>query len=101
MKHCKKLTLQTETTSDDQRILRRNLNHAHVSMTGIDGKKRVRLACKSCSSSGVSGTRRIEKFCSCSPLIPMCQTCHNNHLHDIWAHQARLNNSLYTQVYFY
>ena len=62
-------------------------------MAGMNGRKRARLTCKNCSSPGVSGTR-IEKSCSYSSLIPMCQTCHNNYLHDIWAHQARLNNSL-------
>ena len=40
LKHCKELTLQTETISDDQRILRSSLNYAHVSMTGINGKKK-------------------------------------------------------------
>lgn len=93
LKHCEGLVRQNESISHEQRISRSNLNHVLVSMAGINGKKRVRLACRSCSSSGRSGTR-IEKSCSCSPLIPICQTCHNKHLHDVWALQARLNNSL-------
>lgn len=93
LKHCEGLARQTESISPEQRIFRSNLNHELVSMTGMNGKKRIRLACRSCSSSGRSGTR-IEKSCSCSPLIPMCQTCHNKHLHDVWALQAHLNNSL-------
>ena len=82
LKYCEELALQTEAISYDQRILRSDPNHAHVPMAGMNGKKRARLACRSCSSSGLSGTR-IEKSCSCSPLVPMCQTCYNKHLQDI------------------
>lgn len=86
LKHCERLNKPVEPASNEQRTLRSNSTHLLLSMRGMNGRKRNRLSCKSCFNSGFSRVR-VEKCCSCSVGVPICQTCYNQHLRDIFSRE--------------
>lgn len=94
LQHCRALaTNSAEEQPMAQRVLRSTNSHSYVSMSAQNSRKRLRLSCKVCMKAGRSGTR-VEKSCSCNPDIPLCQTCYNHHLKQVWEGEALLNNSL-------
>ncbi|PHZ11391.1 uncharacterized protein RHIMIDRAFT_238825 [Rhizopus microsporus ATCC 52813] len=79
LEHCKKLKSRyNEVAQGSNRMLRSDSNHSYVSMSNA-GNKRKRSVCRKCKESGTNG-KRVEKFCSCDPTIPLCFDCHNQHL---------------------
>lgn len=94
LKYCESLTSLSQVGNEvNNRTLRRDTKHSYVSMSAGNGTKRIRLACSKCKKAGVPGTR-VEKSCSCNPDHPLCQTCYNSHLKEVWNTQTHLNNSL-------
>lgn len=80
LKHCKELI--GTTTAKDSFISRMSFSkvstHTYVTMCKLDSNKRIRLACKSCTKSGVIGTG-VGKTCECNPTIPLCKPCYKGH----------------------
>jgi hypothetical protein len=83
LKHCESLVNTTSVSnSNEQMSLRRGDFHTWVPLPNQNGVKRKRLACRTCSWNGKTGTR-VGHCCSCNTNLPLCKNCYNSHLLEV------------------